>query len=116
VRFEALCDVDMGNEGGVVRALLHLMWEGMWTMLVARILLQLTKRVKILILKMTIGSIEEIETVKVMKWKIVEKYNANAYSCWSKSLSKRRTWIRHHEILLKDWLLAFRWNNVSPSF
>jgi hypothetical protein len=39
----------------------------MWTMLVARILLQLTKRVKILILKMTIGSIEEIETVKVMK-------------------------------------------------
>jgi hypothetical protein len=39
----------------------------MWTMLVARILLQLTKRVKILIVKMTIGSIEEIETVKVMK-------------------------------------------------
>jgi hypothetical protein len=36
-------------------------------MLVARISLQLTKRVKRLIVKLKIGSIEEIETVKVMK-------------------------------------------------
>lgn len=38
----------------------------MWTMLVAPILLQLTKIVRRLIVKMTMGSIEESETAKVM--------------------------------------------------
>jgi len=39
----------------------------MWTMLVAPILLQLTKRVRRLIVKMGIVSIEEFEKLKVMK-------------------------------------------------